>query len=231
MAMETSIARKCFRHIFFALLLLAGIQNGFSRGFVNLDFESAKIIPIVGSPLYPYAIEVTNALPGWTVLIDGSQVSQINYNAPAGGTSFVNLWATNGQQISGSYSVLLQGGGALLGAAISQTAVVPGSAESLLFEGQAGFGGTLVVSLGGQDLSFSAVGTGSDYTLYEAAIPAGLAGQSEQLEFNATTGNLNNWNIDNIQFSTFAVPEPGTLTLTALGGLFFAFRRWKNHSP
>jgi hypothetical protein len=211
------------------LLVLAGIQNGFSQGFVNLNFESAKIIPDPTSPYYPFGIAISNAVPGWAVF--GSTQGDITYNDPAVGSSWVSLIATNGQQISGKYSVLLQGGTSSLSeAAISQTAVVPGSAESLLFEGQPG-GGMLVVSLGGQDLSFAAVGTGSDYTLYEAALPAGLAGQSEQLEFTTPGGIPNNWNIDNIQFSPFAVPEPGTLALTALGGLFLAFRRWKNHSP
>ena len=31
--------------------------------------------------------------------------------------------------------------------------------------------------------------------------------------------------LDNIQFSSTAVPEPGTLALLAVGGLLFSFRR------
>ena len=33
--------------------------------------------------------------------------------------------------------------------------------------------------------------------------------------------------LDNIQFSTTAVPEPGALALAALGTLLLGCRRWK----
>jgi hypothetical protein len=145
------------------------------------------------------------------------------------GTETVSIWATNGLQISGNYSVFLQGGEAGSGATISQTGLVPIGTDSILFEAQPG-DGTLVVSLGGEDLSFFALSIQSNYTLYGAAIPVGFVGQSEQLEFSALsameTGIYpNNWTLDNIQFSPSAVPEPSALGLSALGGLFVAWRR------
>jgi hypothetical protein len=82
--------------------------------------------------------------------------------------------------------------------------VVPASAQSISFRAQAGIG-TLLLSLGGQNLPFTAVGTGPNYTLYGANIyganiPAGLAGQLEQLEFSALEGNNNYWTLDDIEF-------------------------------
>src|SRR5580658_4481856 len=87
------------------ILLFSPARLCFSQGFINLDFESARIIPLtVGADDPPYSVATTNALPGWAVFINGSQLSQITYNDPAIGSPFVTLWATNGQQISGKYS-------------------------------------------------------------------------------------------------------------------------------
>lgn len=95
-----------------------------SQGFVNLDFESAKIISDPSSPYYPYGIATSNAIPGWTAILGASQQSQITYNAPAIGSTWVNLWAAYGSQLSGNYSVLLQGGMTASSASISQTGLV-----------------------------------------------------------------------------------------------------------
>ena len=211
-----------------ATIVLVSLCNGFSQGFVNLDFESASIIPLVGGPYYPYSILVANAVPGWTVNIGGVQVSQITYNDPTAGSAGATLWATNGAQISGRYSVDLTGSiDGTTAASISQSSLVPVTANSILFEAQPGFG-ALVISLGGQSLSFFALSSGSNYTLYGADVSA-FAGQTEQLTFSALgySQRLNYWNIDNIQFSSSPVPEPGALGLFALGGALLSLRRWK----
>src|SRR5262249_5063283 len=89
-------------------------------------------------------------------------------------------------------------------------------------------GGPLLVSLGGQDISFSAILTGPNYAMYGGNIPSGLAGQIEQLMFSTPTDGGNNyWEIDDIQFSSSAIPEPSAFGLLALGGLFFSLRRLK----
>ena len=210
-------------------VLVAVSMPGLSQGFYNLDFESAKIFSLVGNPYYPYGITTSNALRGWNVTGYGytDLVTSITYNAPALGSSWVNLWATNGQQISGKYSVLLQGGIGT-GASISQIATLPLSAYSILFEAQPGYG-LLELSLGGQILPFSPVGNGSNYTLYGANIPSAMYGQTEQLMFSAIGynggGGVNNWNIDNIQFSSSTVPEPGVWGLAGLGALAIGLRR------
>lgn len=216
----------------FTVLLLTSELVVFSQSFINLNFESANIIPIVGGPNYPYDVTSTNALPGWTVYYGLIQQSQITYNDPGLGSTLVTLWATNGAQISGNYSPLLQGGLTASAATISQTGLVPVGTASLLFEAQQGGSGTLQVSLGGQVLSFFALSTGANYTLYGANISA-FAGLTEQLMFSAlnTPGIYpNNWNIDNIQFSSSPVPEPSMFALIGLGGMFLACLRWRKLS-
>lgn len=64
-----------------------------------------------------------------------------------------------------------------------------------------------------------------------------FAGNTETLAFlcQATAGGTypedeNYFNLDNIQFSSSPVPEPGALTLSAVGSLFLAWRRWKTRA-
>jgi hypothetical protein len=114
----------------FVLLVLC--RSGFAQGFLNLNFESAKIIPTIGSPVYPYGIAITNALPGWSVF--GTTQGDITYNDPATGSTWVWLIATNGGQISGNYSVQLQGGLSSFPATISQTGLVPVGSDSLFLK-------------------------------------------------------------------------------------------------
>ncbi|MCX6929773.1 MAG: PEP-CTERM sorting domain-containing protein [Verrucomicrobia bacterium] len=80
-----------------------------------------------------------------------------------------------------------------------------------------------MVSLGGVDLPYSPISAGANYTLYGADISA-FAGQLEQLMFTALPGGNNYWTLDDIQFSTQLVPEPGVFGLAALGALFLGWR-------
>jgi hypothetical protein len=220
---------KFISTIFTFALLLISTQAGFSQGFVNLDFESAKVIPLTTGGFFPpYSVATTNAVPGWSVYYGSSQQSQITYNDPALGSTFTWLVATNGLQISGNFSVQLQGGGTFPSASISQTGLVPNGTASLQFEAQsslAAIPGSLLVSLGGQNIPFFALSTGPNYTLFGGDVSA-FAGQIAQLTFSALQGGANNWTLDNIQFSPSAVPEPSTLALGALVTLLLGFRRF-----
>ena|SRR5215472_14356104 len=127
------------------------------------------------------------------------------------------------------YEWLLQGGSTAPYAGIAQTGQVPVLAESLQFiaDGNLANIANLQVSLGNQDLSLVVISNALNYTVYGADISA-FAGQTEQLMFAAlNAGGGNNWEIDNIQFSTSPIPEPDTLVLAAMGGLFLISRRWK----
>jgi hypothetical protein len=87
--------------------------------------------------------------------------------------------------------------------------------------------GQLELQVGTQVVPFVAVETEPTYTLYGANISA-WANDTEPLTFTAMQDNtaLNNWEIDDISFSTNAVsPEPNILALTAIGGLLFGARK------
>lgn len=216
-----------------ACLLVFGILlNGHAQGtFINLNFESAKIILDSSSPYYPYAANASAALPGWTV-VGLISPNDIFYNDVSLGATSVSLQGTNGifPSLDGAFSVNLYGGvpSSPTGASISQTAIVPLNTVSLCFiaQGVGSAGGPLLVSLGGQNIPFSAISTGPNYTTYGGDVSA-FAGQVEQLTFAAPQGVNNYWTIDDIQFSTSPVPEPGTCALILCGAAAFGMNRWR----
>lgn len=207
--------------------------NGRAQGFVNLDFEAANL-----SGYGTGSVPASDAIPGWTAYIGTTTQTDIVYNELSLGAPSIAIMGTNGgpAALDGAYSIDLYGGaGPSTSVSISQTALVPASTASILFIAQGvnppSGGGPLQVSLGGQSISFSAISIEPNYTLYGGNVPSPLAGQIEQLTFSAPTDGGNNyWEIDDIQFSPSAVPEPSVLGLSALGGLFFAWRRWRKSS-
>jgi hypothetical protein len=223
--------KALFVHILSAIAL-ANVSLARAQGtFGNLNFEEANIVPIVGSPLYPYAVTVANALPDWTVDYGAVQQTQILYNNPSLGATAVTLLASSypgsaGPIIDGNYSVFLQGGlfnGAQANASISQTGQIPAGTQSLLFDvGNLGNGLLPEVFVGNDLLNLFPIGGGqgvsTSYTIYGANISA-WAGQTEQLTFSSPAENVL---LDDISFSTSVVPEPGPVALTAIGGLLFA---------
>jgi hypothetical protein len=210
-----------------AALLITLTQSGQAQNFINLDFEAATIVPDPSSLYYPYAVYAHYAIPGWTATgILGP--NEILYNDVALGATSVSIFDRNGPFpiIDGAFTVQLHGGGSIpTGASISQTSLVPVDAVSILFKAQySGLGGgMLLVSLGGQNILFSPLSTGPNYTLYGGDVSA-FAGQAEQLMFTASPGNDNYWELDDIQFSPQVIPEPGIFGLGVLGTLLLVRR-------
>ena len=217
------------------LLLFAAILRSQAQGFINLDFESA-VITTNGSP--PFNLIASDAIPGWTAYFNGVPTTYIVYNGSTLGSEMVALDGTNNSSgfpaIQGKYFIYLKGSseGFPHSAAIGQTGMIPLSAMSLLFLGQAGPSATSFVSFNGQVLPLNAIGNTPNYNIYAADV-SGYAGQTGELLFIGLGGSAINPNsiggfiIDNIQFSTVAVPEPGTFALAALGTLLLGCRRWK----
>jgi hypothetical protein len=219
----------------FALFALASSAIVRAQGtFENLNFEEASIVPISGQQ---FAITVANALPDWTVDYGTVQQTQIYYNAPSLGAPQVTLFASGypgsaSTVFDGNFSVLLQAGlvnGVVLtSASISQTGQIPSGTQSLLFDSASGGFSSQQppeVFIGNDLLTLFPVGTGqgvsTSYTIYGANIFA-WAGQTEQLTFSSPLGDFT---IDDISFSTGAVPEPSALALTGIGGVLFALYR------
>jgi hypothetical protein len=200
---------------------------------VDLSFENAVITPDPSSPYYPNAVYASNAIPGWTAT-GFLGPTEILYNDVSLGDPSVSLLGNNGvySALDGAFSIDLYGGssGSPTGASISQTGLVPANAVSIQFiaQGEGSLGGALLVSLDGQNIPFFVISTRSKYTLYGGNIPSGLAGNSEQLVFSTLPDGGNNyWEVDDIQFSSSVVPEPGVAGLLGLGGLLFGLCRWK----
>jgi hypothetical protein len=209
---------------FFAAICLSPLwPTSAQNAFQNLDFEAANVSQNQTSGL----INATDAFPGWAVFYGANQVSQVLYENYDTGSANISLLGKSviipgGQtSLDGNFSAYLQGGQTSVpDVSIRQTALVPVFAQSLVFkaEPQPFTPGPLLVSLGGQNLSYSALSVGPNYTLYGVNI-AGFAGSTEQLEFSALQGgaNPNDWNLDDIQFSPTPVPEPGTWALLVCG--------------
>lgn len=175
---------------------------------------------------YTY-ITAANALPGWSVFDGTNQLPLIQYNPSlAAALPPIGLFGSNMDVIAGSFSVLLHGSPI----SISQTALVPSGTESLKFDAVTPFGGSrLLVSLGGENLSYTTIASGTNpyglsYNVY-AADASSFAGQMETLTFSGS-GLL-----DDIQFSPGAIPEPSFASLFLLGSgvLLYVRKRRRLH--
>lgn len=200
-------------------ILICAIAAFGQGSFQNLDFESAQVIP---DPYYgvPYIIATSNALPGWQAFSGTNQLSDVFYNV-AFNVELVG--GTNSLVIGGNISVGLYNGGS-----ISQSALVPADAESLLVRAHYVTPlapGIFSISLGGQNLQYTAIpeyGEGPFRYLFAADVSA-FADQTETLTFLTTSGGFV---VDDIQFSPELIPEPSLSCLLFLGsGALFCIRR------
>jgi hypothetical protein len=219
-----------------ALLLRTALSAQGQGTFQNLGFESASLVPISGP-----TVQFAPAFPGWTASVGGSQLTTALYNDINLDTSGISIidsgwsyFSVSAGVIQGNYTAILQAG--LYGTTpanmtLSQTGLVPGTAQSLQFKAYApGFSSPLfplVVMLGGQQLSCTPLGSGANYTLYGADIHT-FAGQTAELDFTVLAENPhvnNNYvSLDSIIFSNQPVPEPGVVGLWALGAVLFGWR-------
>jgi hypothetical protein len=210
---------KIFSNLFLVIFLLAA-QQGFSQGFVNLDFEDATI-DVSGS----FQNFVAKAFPGWTVT-----APYIIYDATSLSGGSISIFDSKPPyslpSIQGTYFVWMFGSGTSPNygtISLGQTGQVPIGTQSISFWG---LNTGLQITFAGQSLNFVQTGTTGNYNIYTADITA-YANQTGLLLFSAPVGSGNNF-IDNIQFSSNPVPEPSVLALTALGASFLGFRRRRN---
>ncbi|MEI7533432.1 MAG: PEP-CTERM sorting domain-containing protein [Verrucomicrobiae bacterium] len=202
-----------------AAIILAISQQCYSQGFVNLDFEAANTSGYSPGAIIP----TTVAIPGWSAYFGSSTTpsSGMFYDTVSLGGAMVVLEDNNNpspKPIQGNYSILLQGSTASTptSVAIGQTKTIPIGTQSLTFFGV--FGGDFRVTFNGQSLAYIVTGSTANYNILAADVSA-YAGQAGQLLFTAPVNSYAL--LDNIQFSTNAVPEPSTFALVGLGGLAF----------
>jgi hypothetical protein len=225
--------------VWLSVCLLAA-RGVFAQEFVNLDFESANLPQLNPGQFGGGYVSITDAIPGWSCTIDGNSVTEvINNNGTVGGPS-LSIWgerATNvGGVFQGTYTVILSAGfGGASGHTTSlfQTGLIPASARALLFKAapyDSGVG-SFSVSLGGQDLDFSSLSIGPNYTLYGATIPSHFAGTVQSLMFTDSSF-ADTWHyekLDDIQFTSEPIPEPSVFSSAAVGiGLMLVRRARPN---
>ena len=228
----------CFPFLKHALNLAAN-----SQGFVNLDFESANLAP--SPPNQVKYVPIASALPGWTASAGSAPINQVMQNSFDFGTANVSILGPNypaaGPQsqadsavgtLDGHYTVLLQAGGGInpngdpttVNTSISQTGTIPFGYKSIEFKAWQSYS-TFSVSFDGNTLPLVPIDLTANYNIYGVDISA-YAGQTGPLDFTAIFGSgLSLVELDDITFSTQAVPEPSPLILTGFGGLIFLLRR------
>jgi hypothetical protein len=194
-----------------------------AQGFINLDFESANLPPILPGE-FGGMVPITSALPGWTGYLGTNRVSGVLQNSFTLGNASIDIfgpyWPSAGI-IDGKYSLVLQAGanpfsgipGDSVRAYLSQTGLIPGFAQSIRLKAS---GFTFSVSLAGHDLSLIPLATGANYTLYGADVSQ-FAGQVGTLTLAALGPGSQFDSFDSIVFSPSPVPEPGALGLLAAG--------------
>jgi len=230
--------------IWFPAVFLSFLRGASGQGFINLDFESATLVPVPGDNYN--GVYFAQAFPGWTKTVLGLGIEAGYPNAlydstflDSAGISIIDrpLYCPclqGGSVIQGNYTAILQSGlGYINGIIIvpaditlSQTGFVPVGTRSLQFKAYEGFDshGTLEVTLGGQALSLRTITNAPNYTLYGADV-SGWAGQTAELAFTvpAEKPHINDeyLYLDAIQFSPQSVPEPSIFALFASGLLLF----------
>jgi hypothetical protein len=215
------------------LMLVSGIESGFGQNFTNLNFESANV-PDVPAGQFGSDVSVTLGMPGWTAA-PVTAPNLIGHNNFSTGGAFVAIqgpqWPSS-EILQGNYSAYIAGSefSGPGSAYIAQTGQIPQNSESVTFFAAA-FGApnaNFQVTFAGQSIPIIQLGTTANYDIMGGDISA-FAGHTGELRFTAlpNTGGF----LDNIQFLTSPVPEPGTLALAAAGAVLFGLRRWGKSSP
>ena len=237
----------CSRIIWSVVMLFSLSQTVFGQGFLNFNFEQATIAsaPSGYTPSDAYdPISATSALPNWVVREDGTICTAVWGQPVALDETSVALVSSSFSPIQGSYSVQLTAyadapSGYFHNSSISQTGLIPVGIQSIQFlianpePPLGGFQVNPVVTLNGTPISLSEISQSGGVMTMAGNVSA-FAGTTATLTFlcAATQGggfpaNENFFNLDAIQFSVNAVPEPSTFAMTALGGLLLGFRLWK----
>jgi len=222
------------------LIIAGGVALFAPRGahaqgtFQNLDFESA-VVPSL-PPGQTQFIPFTNAFPGWNAVTNPGAVAL--YNGISIGAAMLSIidGHTAGYSndiIGGYFTAVLQSGNVsppqTYGpASLFQAGLIPIAARSLLFSasGFAGYNTNFFLAIDGQNVGFSAISAGTNFTTYGADISA-FAGQTAEVRFTAQPGANGPFTtvfLDDIKFSDLSIPEPSGMALLVMGAAMAGYR-------
>lgn len=199
------------------------------QSFVNRNFENAVVVS--HDPTFGF-LDWNLAAPGWSHS-SGSDTSTIYYGLEhMGGTQYYMLYDSSspisapGTQLAGRYSIGFSSGYAgpnsgtpWTQAYLSQTGAIAGDVQSVRFLAR---GASFDVFVGGVQIPVQFLGGNA----YAGDISA-FAGTISEFKIVNTSLTIHDpVVVDNIVFSTVAVPEPSTVALTSMGvlALFLWFR-------
>jgi hypothetical protein len=185
---------------------LASYQS-LTSGFYDLDFESATIY-LFGSPSN---IFFSDAFPSWTAYSGSIRTFSALFNSVSPNSAAIGLQTNSSGLFDGKYYASIQSGFApgtsaphpVVISYLTQTALVPTNAQSLLFRAS---GSRYTVSLNSQPLSPIPLGG----NLYGANVSR-FSGTPAELRFTVLTNlppqaPMNTLLLDSISFSTRVIP-------------------------
>jgi hypothetical protein len=207
--------------------------------FTNLDFESATLPSVQSNQIA--TVLLSQALPGWQCYTATNPTSLGLFNTLSNTGAEICLFGpytpNYASNLISGYTVALEAGSYRFGQAstsIQQNSLVPVTAKSMLFDAitLSGNIGDFQVILNGQNISFSLIGSGPNYSTYGGDVSAfaGLPG-SLRLTENPFSNPNSTIFLDNIRFSDQQAPEPKTFGLLALGALILGGRMLIGRSP
>lgn len=214
------------------MVWFAAGQAALGQGFVNLDFEQARIAPTPVGQYGDLFADPALAFPGWTMGPSGTAFRNYTlYNNLTIGSVAQVLVGPNYPNaigylpLQGSYSALLQFGPtpSYGTPALFQTGIVPSNARSITFLVSATHNDARI-TLDGVDIPLIAIG-GSR----RAGDVTAFAGRQVQLMFSTTSYNGNWLYFDDVVFSPVAVPEPSALSLAFFGLLLLVRNEFVKH--
>jgi hypothetical protein len=221
---------RCSQVIWSVVIPFFLLQTVSGQGFLNLNFEQSTIISSrpTGGGFNSGMAKVPDwtSYNGWGSINYPGGTEMVYNNQPLDdpGTSLEGVDYPE-PAIQGAYSVFLLGGSMYYqgtnGASIGQTGQIPLGTHSITYWG-AGWN-SLRITFNGQVLAFTILASTANYAVFGADISA-YAGQTGELLFYAPTVTGGGF-VDNIQFSSSAIPEPNSLALLGLGVLFFSVCR------
>ena len=222
------------------VLLLISTANGYPAEFRNLGFEEGDPATAAPDPFSDQVIgPVEGLLPGWTLSNDlspGKPVTVMRYNSFPAGLGYVTLFGGDSNRTpahEGRFSLAVSGANiystntpTYYPISVVQKGTVPVDAKSIRFISSGApweltlDGAELAVSyqlrsLPGQPLADPA----NPYSVrYGYADVSEWAGKDVELKFTTRSTPVPTETLDSIVFlDTPVIPEPGTLSLTALG--------------